>query len=449
MKTPIVDFVSTYAKSGRTRFHMPGHKGSMMLGCEPIDITEIDGADVLYRAEGIIKDSEQNASKLFGTAQSFYSTEGSSLAIKAMLALVSRGRATGERPLIIAARNAHRAFVYASALLDLDVLWLMPGEAAHLCSCAVTAEDVGEAIQKSDRAPAAVYLTSPDYLGAIADVRAIAKVCHANGVPLLVDNAHGAYLRFLKEDRHPITLGADMCCDSAHKTLPVLTGGAYLHIAKTADPAYCRDAERMLSVFASTSPSYLILQSLDLCNRYLAEEMERELEACVEEVAKAKEAMAASGFFAEESEPLKIVIRANRYGYTGVEMAEHLRGYDVEAEMADGEYLVLMATPQNSKRDYRRLTVAFANLPIREPIELPRDEWRKTARHTDRTLRDAVLGRTERIPAKESEGRVCGAPTVSCPPAIPIVMCGERITAEDVARFARYGIDEVDVIVEE
>ena len=449
MKTPIVDFVGAYAKSGRTRFHMPGHKGSMMLGCEPIDITEIDGADVLYRAEGIIKESEENATELFKTAQSFYSTEGSSLVIKAMLALVSRGGERGERPLILAARNAHRAFVYASALLDLDVFWLMPDPDAHLCSCAVTAEDVEAAIQNSDRVPSAVYLTSPDYLGRIADVRAIAKVCHANGVPLLVDNAHGAYLRFLKEDLHPISLGADMCCDSAHKTLPVLTGGAYLHIAKTADPAYCRDAERMLSVFASTSPSYLILQSLDLCNRYLAEEMERELERCVEEVARVKETLAKSGFVAEESEPLKIVIQANQYGYTGVEMAEHLRGYDVEAEMADGEYLVLMATPQNTQHDYRRLTVALANLPIREPIKLSQDAWSKKARRAERTIREAVLGRTERIPAKESAGRLCGAPTVSCPPAIPIVMCGERIMAEDVARFARYGIDEVDVIVEE
>ena len=130
-------------------------------------------------------------------------------------------------------------------------------------------------------------------------------------------------------------------------------------------------------------------------------------------------------------------------------MAEHLRGYDVEAEMADGEYLVLMATPQNTQHDYRRLTVAFANLPIREPIVPPQDAWSKMARRAERTIREAVLGRTERIPAKESAGRLCGAPTVSCPPAIPIVMCGERITAEDVARFARYGIDEVDVIVEQ
>ena len=109
----------------------------------------------------------------------------------------------------------------------------------------------------------AVYITSPDYLGGVQDIAALAEVCHARGVPLLVDNAHGAYLKFLSPSRHPLDLGADMCCDSAHKTLPVLTGGAYLHVAKGAMAAYEAEARHSLAVFGSSSPSYLILQSLD------------------------------------------------------------------------------------------------------------------------------------------------------------------------------------------
>ena len=146
MKTPIFDFVKQYAASEISRFHMPGHKGiSSALGCEPLDITEVNGADVLYSPCGIIAESEKNATSLFETAHTFYSAEGSSLAIKAMLALATEITGSRERPLILAARNAHKAFLYACALLDLDVEWLYPGEESHLCSCILSAEDVENA----------------------------------------------------------------------------------------------------------------------------------------------------------------------------------------------------------------------------------------------------------------------------------------------------------------
>ena len=125
MTTPIADFVKNYALRDLSRFHMPGHKGKALLGCESLDITEIDGADVLYSAGGIIDESESNASALFGTKHSFYSTEGSSLAIKAMLALIKKRTPTGERTTVLAARNVHKAFIYACALLD----------TRHLCKC--------------------------------------------------------------------------------------------------------------------------------------------------------------------------------------------------------------------------------------------------------------------------------------------------------------------------
>ena len=225
MDTPIVDFVRRYAQQRTTRMHMPGHKGCGPLGCEALDITEIAGADELYEAEGIIARSEANAAQLFGTARTYYSTEGSSQCIRAMLHLALQMQPAGaSRPVLLAARNAHKALLYTAALLDFDIRWLWPAPdaAGALCTCPVEPEALAcalDGLTAEGRTPFGVYLTSPDYLGFVQDIAGLAAVCHAHGVPLLVDNAHGAYLHFLKEgSRHPIQLGADLCCDSAHKT---------------------------------------------------------------------------------------------------------------------------------------------------------------------------------------------------------------------------------------
>lgn len=449
MNTPIFDFVKHYADTDISRFHMPGHKGHAFLGCEAYDITEINGADVLYAADGVIAESEENASGLFGTAHSFYSTEGSSLCIKAMLALATANTKKATRSLILAARNVHKAFVYACALLDLRVAWLEPTEREHLCACPVTAERVAQTLETMEELPAAVYLTSPDYLGNLADIAGIAKVCKAKRIPLLVDNAHGAYLQFLTPSRHPIALGATMCCDSAHKTLPVLTGGAYLHLSPDAEVDVTA-ARNMLSVFASTSPSYLILQSLDLCNRYLAEGYTERLRSCIERLDRVKQALAERGFFVEQTEPLKLVLHASEFGYMGLELAEHLREYSIEAEFADDAYLVLMATPETRDTDYARLTAAFASLtPKAMSAPIVSMSLSAADREVCLSMREAIFSPRELVPIEKAVGRICASPTVSCPPAVPVVISGERITAAAVEIMLRcYGIDEVEVVKE-
>ena len=229
MKTPICDFAKAYAHRSPVRLHTPGHKGQGFLGFENLDITELNGADDLYCPTGIIRESEENAGKLFG-CHTFYATEGSSQCIRAMVYLAMLwAKSQGKTPRIAAGRNAHRTFLSAVALLDVNVDWLFPEEADGYLSCRITPERL-EALFTGDAPPTAVYVTSPDYLGQMADIRKLAEVCHRHGCLLLVDNAHGAYLKFL--DGHPMELGAHMCCDSAHKTLGVLTGGAYLHIAE-------------------------------------------------------------------------------------------------------------------------------------------------------------------------------------------------------------------------
>ena len=217
MDTPICDFVKRYAQSGIARLHMPGHKGMGPLGFEQYDITEINGADSLYEADGIIAQSEANASQLFG-CHTFYSTEGSSQCIRAMLYLcLLQAKKDGKRPLIAAGRNAHKVLLSAAALLDFDVHWLWPREGGSYLSCPITAAELDDALSKMDEKPVAVYVTSPDYLGNVLDIAALAQTAHSHGCLLAVDNAHGAYLKFLTSSLHPMDLGADLCCDSAHK----------------------------------------------------------------------------------------------------------------------------------------------------------------------------------------------------------------------------------------
>jgi arginine/lysine/ornithine decarboxylase len=440
MKTPIVDFVKKYAEKNPVRFHMPGHKGIRQLGPEPYDITEIPGADTLYSADGIIAESEENAKRLFGTARTFYSAEGSTLAIKAMLALAVNGQKNAK---VLAARGVHKSFIYAAGLLDIDVKWVF-GITRHLCSTVLTAEDVALALD-AEKEVCAFYITSPDYLGNIADIKGISEVCHTRGIPLLVDNAHGAYLAFLSPSQHPIALGADMCCDSAHKTLPVLTGGAYLHISKNAGRDYISLAQSLLSVFASTSPSYLILESLDLCNAYIDGGYRERLSALVNKVNGVKKSLCESGYSVVESEPLKIVINANEYGYTGDAVAEHLRKDNIEAEFFDGEYLVLMVSEQNSDLDFELLEKSLSALERKAPIANQKIQYSPSVK-TCMSIREAMFRTRRSVPVREALGKICASPTVSCPPAVPIAVSGELITEEAIKLFERYGIKYVEVV---
>ena len=423
---------------------MPGHKGKPFLGAEPWDITEIDGADVLYSADGIIKESEDLASSLFHTAHTFYSAEGSSLAIKAMLALAAQNSNDPERPLILAARNAHKAFLYGAALLDIEVEWIYPEPFTHLCSCEITAELLRLYLQNIRRKPCAVYITSPDYLGHLADIRALSSVCREFSVPLLVDNAHGAYLGFLSPSLHPIALGAWACCDSAHKTLPVLTGGAYLHISKDAPSSFTDGARNALAIFASTSPSYLILQSLDLCNRYLSEDYHERLLTCIQRIEQIKTQMNKKGFPPEASEPLKIVLNTAKYGYTGEEFCAHLKQFQIVPEFYDGEYLVLMITPENTELDFERLAFAFDSVVPKNALTQTPHPPKKAKVHL--SVRKAMLSPQEIVPVDKAEGRICASPSVSCPPAVPIVISGEEITPNAVELFRFYGVESVAVI---
>ena len=448
MKTPICDFVEEYREKKNLRLHMPGHKGKSLLGFEALDITEIDGADVLYSPKGIIRESEENAGLIFGSERTLYSVEGSSLSIRAMLYLASLwGKSEGKNMTLLATRNAHRVFMSGCALLDLDVRWMW-GDGASVCSCNITSEELDSELSSAEAEgvkPFAVYLTSPDYLGNTLDIKALSAVCHKHGLLCLVDNAHGAYLNFLSPSRHPMALGADMCADSAHKTLPALTGAAYLHVSKIAPRLLSDEADRAMSLLASTSPSYLILQSLDAVNKYLSEGYSEKLEIFSEKATALKKQLSEKGFTLVGDEPLKLTISTKPYGYKGFELCEILASKGVVCEFCDKDFTVMMLTPEISDSELSLLSEALLSVPRRAPVTEYAPVLKKATRIM--SVRESLMAQSERLPIEECEGRILSDASFSCPPAIPILVCGELIDKDAIKALKYYGISECKTVM--
>lgn len=441
-KTPICDFVRRYAEKNALRLHMPGHKGQSLLGFEAWDITEFDGADSLYEASSIIAESQRNAGALFG-ADSFYSTEGSSQCIRAMLYLARLWALEQKKPLKIAAgRNAHKVFLSAAPLVGWQISWLFSQNNASYLSCPVTPEELDDYLQKNSIS--AVYVTSPDYLGNLLDIQALAEVAHRHGCLFLVDNAHGAYLKFLPQSTHPMDLGADLCCDSAHKTLPALTGAAYLHISKNAPCIFKENAKNALALFGSTSPSYLILQSLDQVNAYLSEGYKEKLQALIGQIDTLKQRLSAHGYGLQGCEPLKITIAAKTYGYTGNELAEILIKNNIFCEFHDPDFLTMMVSPENTAQDLQALADILLSIPKKAPLVAPPPAF--SVPDSVMNVGEAVLAPAEEIFAEQCLGRILASASVGCPPAVPIAVPGERLDEKALAAFHYYGISKLWVM---
>lgn len=447
MKTPIIDFLEEYNGRDTSRLHMPGHKGKGALGVEGLDITEIAGADELYASRGIIKESRECASRLFGSGASFYATEGSSQCVRAMLYLaLTHLKSIGKEPVFLAARNAHKSFVGAAALLGIEPIWLYGNENGGILSCSITEEALDTALEEAGGRIGAVYLTSPDYLGNTLPIERFSKIVKKHGALLLVDNAHGAYRAFLPENCHPMACGADMCCDSAHKTLPALTGAAYLHISKSAPKMLAERAEEALAIFGTTSPSYLIMASLDSVNAYIESGYRERLAAFSERVFEMKKRLMAAGYELVGDECLKISIATKSYGYLGEELSRILQENGIFVEFFDRDFLVMMLSPEMKFEETDRLMSVLLSIKRREAIteEPPRSPRGKKRMPP----RDAMLSPSEEISVSLSRGRVLATVSVSCPPAVPIAVYGEEITEEAVSLFEYYNIKTCRVVKE-
>lgn len=404
---------------------MPGHKGEI-----PHDITEIYGADNLYESDitnGIIGTSEMFAARIFGAAKTCYSCEGSTLAIHTALAILkSRGCNT-----IAASRYSHRALGHAATLLHINIKWLYPEE-----YLSANVKYDAEAIRGAD----ALFITNVDYYGGTW------KFVNPK-IPVIIDNAHGAYLRFVDKRRfgreylHPMELGYPlMSVESAHKTLPVLTGGGYLHFANGAD--FSR-AKEFMEMFGTASPSYLILESLDRFNGMIVENPQMVNNAC-ETVANLKETLTKMGVPLKKSDPLRVTINARECGMSGYEFAAQLRGNGVECEMADQNYVVLMFSGISTYEDCERAEMAISFIAMMPPKPLAQFPHIKPK--VALPMWEAVWKPCRSIPLEQAKGEVCGAMKSPCPPGVPIVFPGEVIDEDAIAVMKMHGVKSVSVI---
>ena len=440
--TPLYDALLHHRALNRASFHTPGHKSHWAALDEllQLDFTELPDTDSLYEADGPILQAEQHAASVLGAKRTLFSAGGCTLCIQAMLRLATMG---GKRK-IIASRVLHRSAVHTMALLDLEPIWLLPRQdAGPGLPGRIHPADVAKALEDHPDA-AAVYLTSPDYYGVLSPIKEIADQCQRYNVPLLVDNAHGAHLGFTSQP-HPLQQGAAMTADSPHKTLPVLTGGAYLHLA---DDTFSDDAKDAMALFGSTSPAYPVMASLDLCNHWLELYGHSAYAPLEQQVAKLKETAQKLGFTLPlgPTDPTRLCLGTEQLGFSGHALAESFRQKSVEPEHWDDGFVVLIPTPFNTEEDFLQLEkaltagAALGRQPMNTHPSLP------AMPKAVCSPRQAMFAPKETIPLDKAAGRIAADAACPCPPGIPVVMPGEVITEEIIQFLRRYGFSSVKVV---
>ncbi|MDL2324127.1 aminotransferase class I/II-fold pyridoxal phosphate-dependent enzyme [Ruminococcaceae bacterium OttesenSCG-928-A16] len=428
-QTPFWNRMQALVKN-EARFHVPGHKGNPAAippfgGILRYDMTEVEGADDLSHPTDTLAQSQQNMARLYGSGATLYSASGSTSCIQAMLTLFVKPEET-----VVMARGCHVAAIRALGFIGAVPHWVYP--AAPL----PTAAEIEAALAQSHAK--AVYLTSPDYEGNIADIAAIAAVCHGAGAVLLVDNAHGAHLKFLRPDIHPITLGADATADSAHKTLPCLTPAAMLHLKNGQLAAAGRAA---LNLYSSTSPSYLVLQSLDIAAGMLATQPPNFMQTAAQLAA----AIAAVPHLVQlGADPLKLCLTPWRGGWQTSTVTAALQTAGILPELADERRIVLMASPYNQPEDFALLAKVLAPFTPRPPLPLPALPVIRPKAVC--SIRSAMFAPAKTVPVQTAPGQVMAGLFAPCPPGVPLVMPGEELCQEAAKLLAAGGILTVDVL---
>ena len=351
--------------------HMPGHKRnpSFMpseLNCN-IDITEIYDFDDLHNSQGVLRDTTRLAAELYGSLDAFLLINGSTVGILAAI-----GAHTKQGDKILTDNNCHRSVTNAADLFGLDALFVTPDTDEKTgVSCSITPESVEEALKK-DITIKLVVITSPSYEGVVSDIKAIAEFTHKAGALLLVDCSHGAHLGFSNEfPESPVSLGADIVVMSLHKTLPALTQCSLLHICS--ERANTTATKHLLSILQTSSPSYVLMASIDSCLQLLKTDSKRlfndygrnlkDFYCKVKAGCKHFSFPDSSSFY--DYDMGKIVIVTKNTKLSGCGLADILRSkYKIELERTTDDYAIAMTSICDTNEGFHRLADALVKIDL-------------------------------------------------------------------------------------
>lgn len=442
-----------YADSDHLPMHMPGHKRCMGEIGNPyfIDITEIDGFDDLHHAEGILADAQKRAADLYHAEETHYLVNGSTAGV---LAAVSGCTTFGGK--LLMARNCHRSAYHAAFLKGLHVEYLYPQSMGSMgINGKILPKDVDNMLQSSPDTEA-VLLTSPTYDGIVSDIRQIADCVHGYWIPLIVDEAHGAHFPFSAQfPEDCVSCGADVVIHSLHKTLPALTQTGLIHLNGT-----LADRERIrkyLTVYQTSSPSYVLMAGLDSCVEWIRTHPEA-FDRYVKDLGQLREELRRLKYLELLEVPgmdeTKILISLRKTKWNGQKLAEVLRQeFRIEPEMACSTYVCMITTVADTKESLERLKEALCRIDGRFTGEESAGRREAEKLHSDEVLRtesvctfqEAEESEKEWIYIADSCGRISGDFVTVYPPGIPLLAPGELITAEVIDRLCQYEKDRLEI----
>ena len=435
--------------------HMPGHKRNIKLLGEKlpykIDITEIEGFDDLHHANGLIKDIEDKAKKIYGSKRSFILVNGSTCGILAGIRSVVN---FGDKVLV--ARNSHKSVYNAIELNSLDSIYLSPKINRYGIDENIDVNEVEETL-KENKDIKLVVITSPTYEGIISNISSIVSVAHKYNIPVLVDEAHGAHLSFMENlcNKEALNSGADIVIQSLHKTLPALTGTALLHIQ--GDLVKEEDVARELSIFETSSPSYILMSSIEECldiisskGKELFKEYENNLKYFYNETRKLQK-LKILGNEIENKEYYdfgKIVIITKNTNITGKELSDILRKeYKIELEMASINYTLAMTSICDKKENFTRVLNALEEIDKKlENKEEKENKIEIVLPEKKMNILDAIKNNNSKyLNYKETEGKISKEYIWVYPPGIPLITPGEVINKEIIKKINEYQKANIEV----
>lgn len=430
-RTPIIDAVNKITANAQARFSMPGHKGDTGFYCGELlasDITELPGADNLLEPRGAILESEELHAKFIDAGAAFYTTGGSSAGVLAMLSLFRGKKVIFPRGVHLSAANAVYEFGITPVIINSP-----PCDYPSV----ITAEDLRNAL-RLNRDASAVFIVYPNYFGLCCDIEEIARVVHRAGIPLLVDAAHAAHFAFSPLlPIAPSYAGADIWTESAHKTLPAMNQCACLCVGKNS-PVKAREVKQALSIFQTTSPSYILLSSIDYAHAFMRDKGEQELFRIINLASKYEEMINSLPYFfcpeivqrgVTDKDPLKMIIDVSGSGYTGLSVRDTLAEDGIHIEAADLKNILLMLSPGTSGADLETLYGALKRIKkiygkniYFSPYSMPEATKYSQNAHD--------WGNIEKVRLEESVGRISAGPACVYPPAEAVIFRGQQISNE-------------------